>query len=90
MRFLQILLLCLLPISLQAQQNTVSAGGDAVGKTGSFSYTVGQIDYVSANAGMAVATAVHPHVWGGLFLSAFANCIVVKGSASPERTTDVV
>ena len=57
MRLLQLLLLCLLPISLQAQQNTVSAGGDAVGKTGSFSYTVGQIDYLTATDGAAAATA---------------------------------
>jgi hypothetical protein len=32
------------------QANTVSTGGNATGSTGSVSYTVGQIDYISSSA----------------------------------------
>lgn len=57
MKLLFKILLLFSPFALCAQQNTVAAGGDAIGKTGSFSFTVGQVDYLSANAGVAVATA---------------------------------
>lgn len=49
-RLIQILLLCLFSMAVHAQQNTVVAGGDASGKTGSFSYSVGQALYLGANA----------------------------------------
>lgn len=54
---LQIILLLTIPLAVRAQQNTVVAGGDAKGKAGSFSYTVGQIDYLTLEGDMAVATA---------------------------------
>lgn len=54
---LQIILLLTIPIAVRAQQNTVVAGGDAKGEAGSFSYTVGQIDYLTLEGDMAVATA---------------------------------
>jgi hypothetical protein len=37
-----------LSINLTAQNNTVSAGGDAEGSNGSISFTVGQVVYTSA------------------------------------------
>ena len=48
-RLLQIIFLFLIPCAVQAQQNAVVAGGDANGKTGGFSYSVGQVVYLSDN-----------------------------------------
>lgn len=45
-RLIQILLILFVPCAVMAQQNTVVAGGDASGKTGSFSYSVGQFVYL--------------------------------------------
>ena len=46
--YLLILALYSLSLNLTAQNNTVSAGGDAEGSNGSISFTVGQVVYTSA------------------------------------------
>ena len=46
--YLLILTFLGLSINLKAQNNTVSAGGDAEGSNGSVSFTVGQVVYTSA------------------------------------------
>ncbi len=43
-------------IQLSAQEHTVSSGNDATGAGGSVSYTIGQIDYVSATGGGGTIT----------------------------------
>ncbi|MBK9288073.1 MAG: T9SS type A sorting domain-containing protein [Flavobacteriales bacterium] len=52
MRYLVQLPFIFLASSLQAQQNTVAAGGDAAGIGGSVSYSIGQVDYLG-DASMA-------------------------------------
>jgi hypothetical protein len=38
-------------VNVFAQSNTVAAGSDASSVTGSFSYSIGQVDYISASNG---------------------------------------
>lgn len=57
MKYLYIILFSLLPFTMQAQQNTVAAGNSTTGSSGSFSFSVGQVDYLSANSDMGVAIA---------------------------------
>jgi hypothetical protein len=38
----------IVPISMSAQEGTVASGGDATGAGGNVSYSIGQINYVSA------------------------------------------
>ena len=45
---LSIALFFIFSLAVQAQSNTVSAGGDAEGSNGSLSYSVGQVFYVTA------------------------------------------
>ena len=45
---LSIALFFIFSLAVQAQSNTVSAGGDAEGSNGSVSYSVGQVFYVTA------------------------------------------
>ena len=42
------LLLSIGLLQLQAQNNSVTAGGDASGSGGSISYSIGQVDYIQA------------------------------------------
>ena len=45
---LLILILCISINKIQAQQATLSSGGNATGSGGSSSYSIGQIDYITA------------------------------------------
>ena len=45
---LLILILCIGVNKIQAQQATLSSGGNATGSGGSLSYSIGQIDYITA------------------------------------------
>ena len=45
---LLILILCISINKIQAQQATLSSGGNATGSDGSSSYSIGQIDYITA------------------------------------------
>ncbi len=47
--FLLCAVVCLINTSANAQQNTVGAGGLATGTGGSVSYSIGQLDYVTAS-----------------------------------------
>lgn len=47
---------CAFYFNASAQQNTVTAGGDASGTGGSASYSIGQVDYVTASGTGGVAT----------------------------------
>jgi len=47
-----LLLVCGISIAAKAQQNSVSAGGDATGSGGSVSYSIGQVSYIAAFDGV--------------------------------------
>lgn len=48
-RLLKLMLVAgIVPISMQAQNGTVASGGEATGSGGKVSYSIGQINYISA------------------------------------------
>lgn len=72
-------------MKVQAQQGVSASGGDAVGSGGSVSYTVGQVDYMTANGSnglliegvqqpyeISVVTGL-PEIVGGMDLNVYPN-----------------
>ena len=54
--YISILLLCFVAAGVYAQNNTVSSGGVASGSGGSATYSIGQLDYMTASGSGGSAT----------------------------------
>lgn len=88
--FICFLLVCNVT-SINAQNNTVSSGGEATGTGGKVSYTVGQIDYTTYDGG--VNGSVAQGVQQPFEISIITGLEEAKGinlvcSAYPNPTTD--
>ncbi|MFT5858491.1 MAG: hypothetical protein ACI865_000579 [Flavobacteriaceae bacterium] len=55
-----LLLICSVTLSLSSysQQNTVASGGDGSGSGGTFSYSIGQIDYINVSSTLSISEGV--------------------------------
>jgi hypothetical protein len=77
--------------TLQAQQNTTSTGGEAIGTGGSASYSVGQIDYVSnSDSNFSVSQGVQQPFEISVVLGLEENYIKLNLAAYPNPTNDIL
>lgn len=77
----------IVPISISAQEGTVASGGDATGSGGSVSYSIGQINYVSAtNAGDQVNQGIQQAFEIFAYTGIEENTIDLNYSAYPNPT----
>jgi hypothetical protein len=77
--------------SLYAQQNTSAAGGNATSSSGSVSYTVGQLDYISTQSGTGTISQGLQQPYEILILSGIERKdIQLSASVYPNPTSDFV
>ena len=95
-KFLQIrkiITICYLALissgNLLAQQNPVASGGDAGGRGGSFSYSIGQIGYVTSNGSLGTITEGLQQPYEILILSGLERTGITL-SVYPNPTTDFI
>ena len=75
--------------TLQAQQNTTSTGGEAIGTGGTASYSVGQIDYISnSDSNFSVSQGVQQPFEISVVLGLEENHIKLNLAAYPNPTND--
>jgi len=88
-------IIILLPLSLLglsnlfAQQNVDASGGNAIGPGGSISYSIGQIDYITATGPLAIITAGLQQPYEILIISGIEKTDI-NLSIYPNPTTDFV
>ena len=77
--------------NLKAQQNTVGSGGDASGSGGTVSYTVGQLDYITASGiGGTMSEGVQQPYIINVATGVQETDINLTCSVSPNPTADYV
>ena len=77
--------------TLQAQQNTTSSGGEAIGAGGSASYTVGQLDYISSSdSNFSVSQGIQQPFEVSVVLGLEENHIKLELKAYPNPTNDIL
>lgn len=74
---------------LVAQQNPVPSGGDAIGTGGFFSYSLGQIDYITSAGSLGIITEGLQQPYEILILSGKEET-GINLSVYPNPTTDFV
>ena len=86
------LLIFLFSISIiNAQQNTTSSGGEAIGTGGSASYSIGQIDYISSSdSNFSVSQGVQQPFEISVVLGLEENQIKLNLTAYPNPTNDIL
>ena len=72
------------------QANTVSAGGDVETSSGSLSYTVGQIDYLTATGSGGTATQGVQQPYELFILGSVNNTVSLSAKAFPNPALDHV
>jgi hypothetical protein len=79
-----------LGIQVQAQQNTVAAGGDATGNGGSVAYSVGQVFYTTAtsNSGSVAQGVQQAFLLSEVLTTKAAAGISLTCAVYPNPTTD--
>lgn len=89
-RSIYIVLLLVSSISVNAQQATVAAGGNAIGNDGSVSYSVGQINYteISGSTGSSMEGVQQPYEISVVTGFDEINWIQLSVSVYPNPTKD--
>ncbi|MCC7298871.1 MAG: T9SS type A sorting domain-containing protein [Bacteroidia bacterium] len=81
--------LTLIMPKIYAQQTMAAAGGDATGSGGSISYTIGQVDYISANsaAGFINQGVQQPYEMFSVNMENFESNFNIIAFPNPATTT---
>ncbi|WP_296320177.1 T9SS type A sorting domain-containing protein [Winogradskyella sp.] len=89
-KFTLYIMSCIGAFALNAQNNTLSTGGNATGSNGSISYSVGQVSYIEISGSGTINEGLQQPFELITLSSGSPNAIILKANIFPNPTSNFI